>query len=85
MNKSKVVLVHVSIKGYPVGMSNGNAKWPDEVVEKAREMYASGMTYKAVGEALGVCLGTVQKWVGRCKANAKRVTPAVRVIVRRRA
>lgn len=85
MNEPRVVLLQFSIKGRVVGMSNGAAKWPDEVVEKARELYASGMSYKAVGEALGVCRGTVQKWVGRCKSNAKRVTPAVRVIARRRA
>lgn len=80
----EIELVQVAISGQRVGMSNPCTKWPDEVVTKARELKASGMTYTAVGVALGVPRSTVQTWVGRCAANAKRVTPAARIIARRK-
>lgn len=81
----QIELVHLSKNSRRVGMSNPSAKWPDEVVAKARELKAGGLSYKAVGMALGVPWPTVQNWVGRCAANAKRVTPAARIVAKRKA
>lgn len=80
----QIELVHLSINNRRVGMSNPSTKYPDEIVAKAREMYANGMTYKVVGMLLGVPRSTVQNWIGRCPANAKRVTPAARIVARRK-
>jgi hypothetical protein len=81
----EIELIHLSINSRRVGMSSPSCKYPDEIVAKAREMKAAGMTYKKVGMLLGVPWSTVQKWVGRCAGNAKRVTPAARIIARRKA
>lgn len=80
----EIELIQVSITGQPVGMSSAACKYPDEIVAKAREMKAAGMTYAKVGMLLGVPWSTVQKWVGRCASNAKRVTPTARIIARRK-
>lgn len=81
----QIELVQVALSGQRVGESNPSTKYPDSVVAKARELKASGLSYKAVGLALGVPWTTVQNWIGRCAANAKRVTPAARIVAKRRA
>ena len=80
----EIELIQLSVNGKRVGESSPSCKYPDEVVARARELKASGMTYEAVGRALGVPWPTVQNWVGRCAANAKRVTPVARTIARRK-
>ena len=67
-------------RGYPVGASHGRARHSDQVVEQARAWRAAGMTYRAIGEALGAPLSTVQAWTAR----RRRIVAPVRVIVTRR-
>lgn len=82
MTQTMIEILHCNARGQPVGLSNYMARHGDEVVAKARELYASGLSYTAVGKALGVARSTVQSWVGK-GGNPRRNVPAVRITARR--
>lgn len=77
-----VEILHTNARGQPVGMSNCMARHSDEVVAKARKMRADGMTYTAIGKALGVPMPTIQSWCGESGHKRRHVAP-VRITVRR--
>lgn len=82
MTLTKIEFLHCNAHGHPVGLSNMMARHGDEVVAKARELYADGLSYKAVGKALGIPWPTIQSWVGK-SGNQRRNVPAVRITARR--
>lgn len=80
---TKIEILFCNAIGKLVGKSHGNARHEDDVVAQAREMYASGMGYRAIGRALGVPRSTIQSWVGR-SGNKRRHVEPVRIKVRSR-
>ncbi len=70
--------MHTNLHGLPVGSDHHLAVHSDDVVARARAMRRDGMTYRAIGAALGVHFGVVWAWVA-----GKRRKPAARVIARR--
>lgn len=82
---TQLVAVKCNPRGLPVGESHGNARHSDEVVSKARALRERGMTYVAIGLAVGAPARTVQSWCGtagsprRLKAHAKVVMKRIRV------
>lgn len=77
---TKIEILFQNAMGKLVGMSHGNVRHGDDVVSKAREMYASGMGYRSIGKALGVHRSTVQSWVG-ISGNKRRHVEPVRIKV----
>jgi uncharacterized protein YjcR len=49
--------------GHRIGEWHGRAKHSAEIVRQARAMRAKGMTYAAIGAALGVSSRTVADWI----------------------
>lgn len=49
--------------GHRLGEQRHRSKYPDATVARARAMRERGMTYTAIGAALGVPCGTVADWV----------------------
>jgi transposase-like protein len=82
MIRTKIEILLCTARGMLVGLSNRMARHPDDVVTKAREMYASGMGYRSIGKALNVPRSTVQSWIGK-SGTASRNVPAVRIIAKR--
>lgn len=76
-----IKLIHANARGIPCGESHSKCIHSDLVVDHARRMRAAGMTYLAIGQALGVKLHTVANWClrrrrrGHVRMVAKRVTP----------
>jgi hypothetical protein len=60
--------VKTGLFGDRKGIKNGQSKVTLELIQKAREMRASGHTYKSIGQAIGVCrqqatrILTGQRW-----------------------
>lgn len=77
---TKIEILFQNAIGKLVGTSHWNVRHGDDVVAKAREMYAGGMGYRAIGRALGVPRSTVQSWVGK-SGNKRRHVEAVRIRV----
>lgn len=73
-----IKIVHTNIHGAPVGEDHHWTVHPDTVVDRARAMRRDGMSYRAIGAALGVHFGVVWAWVA-----GKRRRPPARVIARR--
>lgn len=80
---TKIEILFQNAMGKLVGMSHWHARHGDDVVAKAREMYAAGASYRAIGKALGVPRSTVQSWVGKSGTKSRNVAP-VRIKVRTR-
>lgn len=80
---TKIEILFCNAIGKLVGTSHGNARHGDDVVSKAREMYAAGLGYRAIGKALGVHRSTVQSWVGQSGNKRRHVEPVrIRVVSR---
>ena len=80
---TKIEILFCNAIGKLVGVSHWRARHGDDVVAKAREMYAGGVGYRSIGKALGVPRSTVQSWVGK-SGNKRRNVEPVRVKVRSR-
>ena len=80
---TKIEILFCNAIGKLVGMSHGMTRHGDDVVAKAREMYAGGLGYRSIGKALGVPRSTVQSWVGKSGNKSRNVEP-VRIKVRTR-
>src|SRR5438552_1520489 len=65
-------------RGVPMGSSHWNVRHPDEVVAQARALHASGATYRAIADQLGVAFDTVASWV-----TGRRRAPPARIVVQR--
>ena len=48
---------------YPRGEAHPRHKYPDEVVEQARQVRELGWTARQIGEHLGVNMRTVKDWL----------------------
>lgn len=76
---TRLVAVACTATGHPVGASHPNAKHDDTLPARAREMRAQGLTYRAIGKALGVSEWTARHWA----VGDRRNVPAQRTIMRR--
>jgi hypothetical protein len=74
---TQIRLVACNPRGLPCGPSHWWTKHGFEKVERAQLMRATGASYRAISEALGVGLGTAWRW-----CDGQRQAPA-RVIARR--
>ncbi|OJZ17942.1 MAG: hypothetical protein BGP21_06415 [Thiobacillus sp. 65-29] len=80
---TKIEILFQNAIGKLVGASHGMARHDDDVVAKAREMYAAGVGYRSIGKALGVHRSTVQSWVGKSGNKRRNVEPVrIRVVSR---
>lgn len=74
-----VRLVKTNLRGFPVGDSSPNTRWPDRMVAEARAMYAEGWVTRAIAKHLnGPDHTTVWRWVKELNRN-----PPARVVARR--
>lgn len=49
-------------RGYRVGEDHHRTSYPDAVVARAVQLRAEGLTYRAIGEQVGVPTMTVRDW-----------------------
>ena len=49
--------------GHRRGEGHGRAKWPDSLVEEARQMYARGVARGVIAYRLRVPYDTVRDWI----------------------
>ncbi len=74
----KIELVTCGPGGQRCGQSHSMARHDDTTVELARALRAQGMTYPAIGMALGAGASTVASW---CIGRRRR--PPAKVVARR--
>jgi hypothetical protein len=75
-----IEFVQTNARGIRCGERHHKVRHANLVVDRARQLRASGMTYRAIGEALGVNFRTVWCWL----TGRRRNSPAVRVVAKRR-
>ena len=74
-----VMVKKTGVRGHPCGTSHWNVRWPDELVRRAQELHAAGVSVKAIVRELGgPARWTVRRWL-----DGTRRRPPARVVVRR--
>lgn len=73
MNQKKVVIIAVNERGHRIGESHHNAKIPQEIVDRMRDLHEDeGVTYEALAKMFNLTVPTVAKI---CRYERRAQTP----------
>lgn len=71
--KRRVHFVAVNEQGYRIGMSHHNARLPDDVIDKIRDMHEdNGIGYRKLAKIFNIPLSNIKKI---CKYERRAQTP----------
>lgn len=76
----KLVAIEYGASGHRINQSHGRAKYTDQEVEQAKELYAAGMTVTAIASKLEIPRPTISLWL----LERRRACLPVRVVAVRR-